>query len=75
MRVGPAIRHVVLIAWAIITLFPIFWMVSTAFKQQPEWAASPPVWIPKDPTLLSFRALFAPDTLREHSRRRSSATR
>lgn len=63
MRVGPAIRHVVLIAWAIVTLFPIFWMVSTAFKQQPEWAASPPVWIPRDPTLLSFRALFAPDTL------------
>lgn len=66
MRPAPVLRHVVLIAWAIVTLFPIFWMVSTAFKQQPEWAASPPVWIPKDPTLLSFRALFAPGTLPQH---------
>lgn len=63
MRAGPVVRHVVLIAWAVVTLFPIFWMVSTAFKSPTEWAASPPVWIPSEPTLLSFRALFAPDTL------------
>jgi multiple sugar transport system permease protein len=68
MRIAPVLRHFVLILWAIVTLFPIFWIVSTAFKTPTEWAASPPVWIPGKPTLLSFRALFAPETLPQHFR-------
>lgn len=68
MKVAPILRHVVLIAWAAITLFPIFWMTSTAFKPPSEWSVTPPVWIPDEPTLLSFRALFAPDTLPERYR-------
>jgi multiple sugar transport system permease protein len=35
-------------------LFPIFWIVMTAFKTADEFMHSPPVWFPAHPTLNSF---------------------
>lgn len=37
-----------------ITLFPIFWMLNTAFKPRAEVLASVPVWLPREPTLRNF---------------------
>lgn len=54
-------RHLVLIAWACICLFPIFWMVSMAFKPPSQWTSTD--WLPSSPTLDNFRALFAPSTV------------
>ncbi|AHD11912.1 carbohydrate ABC transporter permease [Phaeobacter gallaeciensis] len=39
-------------------VFPIFWIVSTAFKPSTEWVAIPPVWISEQPTLDNFNAVF-----------------
>ena len=43
---------------ALITLFPIFWMVSTAFKPNTEWYSLTPHPLPAHPTLANFRAVI-----------------
>jgi multiple sugar transport system permease protein len=53
------IRHALLIAWVAIILFPIFWMVSTSFKDAGEWITWPPHWLPHEPTLYNYRQIFA----------------
>jgi multiple sugar transport system permease protein len=62
-------RHAVLLAWTAIVLFPIFWMVSTSFKDAGEWIAWPPHWLPHTPTLENYRQILAftpPGVGREH---------
>lgn len=39
--------------------FPFFWMVSTSFKPPAEVFATPPAFIPDDPTWDNFQRLFA----------------
>src|SRR5262245_3772688 len=56
MRVG---RHAILLAWAGVIVFPIFWMISTSFKDAGEWVAWPPHWLPHEPTLLNYAQIFA----------------
>ena len=46
---------VLLILW----MFPIFWMVSTSFKDSGEWVTWPPHWLPQAPTLLNYAQIFA----------------
>jgi multiple sugar transport system permease protein len=53
------VRHAILLAWTAIILFPIFWMVSTAFTNSGEWVAWPPHWLPRVPTLHNFAQIFA----------------
>jgi len=53
------VRHVLLIIWALFCLFPIFWMVSTSFKDAGEWISWPPHWLPQDPTVLNYKQIFA----------------
>jgi ABC-type glycerol-3-phosphate transport system permease component len=43
---------------ALVTLFPIFWMVSTAFKPATEWYTLTPHPFPARPTLSNFRAVI-----------------
>jgi ABC-type glycerol-3-phosphate transport system permease component len=38
--------------------FPFFWMVSTSLKPPPEVFATPPAFIPEEPTLDNFTRLF-----------------
>jgi multiple sugar transport system permease protein len=52
-------RHAVLIAWTVFVLFPIFWMVSTSFKDSGEWVSWPPHWVAHDPTMHNYRQIFA----------------
>ena len=58
-RLFPYFRHVVLITWSLIVLFPIFWMVSTSFKGSGEWIAWPPHWLPHEPTLYNYQQILA----------------
>ena len=51
-------RHAVLLAWAIIVLFPVYWMILTSFKDSGEWISWPPNWIPEDSTLNNYRNIF-----------------
>ena len=55
-RIG---RHAVLLAWTAFIVFPIFWMVSTSFKDTGEWVAWPPHWLPHAPTLYNYTQIFA----------------
>lgn len=52
-------RHMALLVWAIFVLFPIFWMVSTSFKDSGEWVSWPPHWVAHDPTMHNYRQIFA----------------
>ena len=58
-------RHAALLSWAIMIMFPIFWMVSTSFKDTGDWVAWPPNWFPSfvgggyEPTLHNYRQIFA----------------
>jgi N,N'-diacetylchitobiose transport system permease protein len=44
------------IAVFVVMVFPVFWMISTAFKSTDQINALDPVWVPLHPTLTHFRA-------------------
>jgi N,N'-diacetylchitobiose transport system permease protein len=39
----------------VVMAFPVYWMVATSLKQGPDVLSFDPVWIPRDPTLASYR--------------------
>lgn len=43
-------------------LAPVAWLVSSSFQSESEITAIPPHWIPHEPTLENFRAIFVADT-------------
>jgi N,N'-diacetylchitobiose transport system permease protein len=47
--------NVVALALFVVMVFPVFWMVSTAFKQDDEINSFTPTWLPLSPTLQHFR--------------------
>ncbi len=53
-----AFRYVVLTFWLMIVAFPMFWMVSTSFKPDREWFATPPVYWSADATLLNYKVVW-----------------
>lgn len=57
-------RYLAVILAVLITLVPIAWMVSMAFKPIAEWSASGAdlTWWPKSPTLDNFRFIFGTST-------------
>ncbi|NIQ39447.1 MAG: ABC transporter permease subunit [Proteobacteria bacterium] len=52
------VRLGVLIIVTTLVLFPVYWMMSTAFKPIDEWLVFPPVWLTIRPTLDNFRSLM-----------------
>ena len=58
-RVRGLTRHAVLLTWTAIIAFPLFWMISTSFKDAGEWVAWPPHWLPYRPTLHNYAQIFA----------------
>lgn len=50
--------YVVITVAIILTLFPLYWLFTTAIKPQPDWLPSSPVWWPKKPILENFIWLF-----------------
>ena len=57
-RLESALLHGVLIAGGIVTLFPLFWMVSASFMSTGEAASFPPHVVPHQPTVAQYRELF-----------------
>jgi multiple sugar transport system permease protein len=53
------VRHAILLSWTAFVVFPIFWMVSTSFKDAGEWVTWPPHWLPQAPTLHNYAQIFA----------------
>jgi multiple sugar transport system permease protein len=58
-KLNKVLRHLFLLAWTIIVLFPIYWMVTTSFKDSGEWVTWPPNWIAEEPTILNYRQIFS----------------
>ena len=58
-RRNRSVRHAILLLWIGFIMFPIFWMVSTSFKDSGEWVAWPPHWLPHAPTLHNYAQIFA----------------
>ena len=58
-RVRRIVRHAILLTWTAIIVFPIFWMISTSFKDTGEWVTWPPRWLPHAPTLHNYAQIFA----------------
>ena len=57
-RISTITRYVVLTFWALIVVFPIYWMVGTSFKPSTEWFAWPPVYFPHPFTLENYMAVW-----------------
>lgn len=55
-RLGQATTYLVLLAGAVITLFPFLWMLATAFKPAPDIYSLD--LIPKHPTLANFQRIL-----------------
>ena len=49
-----ALRYVIAVVALVFFLFPIVWIVLTAFKTPNEFLTTPPVWIPRNPSLVYF---------------------
>lgn len=58
-RIFFAIAYLVASAFAVVSLFPLYWMVTTAIKPPTNVMSLPPDWIPRDVTLDNFREAFA----------------
>jgi len=51
--------HILLVLGAVVTAFPLLWMVSVSFMSPGEAARFPPPLLPSTPTLENYRQLFA----------------
>ena len=54
------IKYTVMTVALIPTLFPLYWMISTAFKPMIEWIPKKAILIPINPTWENFKILFNP---------------
>lgn len=61
-RLFSLVRHVLLLVWTAVTLFPIYWMLITSFKHSGEWVTWPPRWFPHEPTLVNYVKVLTPGT-------------
>lgn len=53
------LRYVIWLIALAFFMFPIFWIVMTAFKSAEEFMHSPPIWVPAQPGLRSFAHTIA----------------
>ncbi|HXF69944.1 MAG TPA: carbohydrate ABC transporter permease [Thermoflexus sp.] len=57
--IGRVTVYLVLLTGSLVMLLPLVWMTSSAFKPLHEVMRIPPTWIPEEPTLDNFHAVFA----------------
>ncbi len=58
-RIFMLFSYIILIGWAVVSLFPLYWMVTTALKPPTVVMSLPPEWIPTSVSLNNFREAFA----------------
>jgi multiple sugar transport system permease protein len=56
------LKHILLIGFGVVAIFPLWWIVSTSFKGVSEVAVWPPLLFSRNPSLIAFTSLwkFAP---------------
>jgi multiple sugar transport system permease protein len=59
--VGGKVRLLVILALLVLVLLPIYWMLNTSFKPQPEIFAMPPTFFPSAFTLLNYGSILFGD--------------
>ena len=60
--VWAVLRHIILLVWVCVVLFPVFWMLLTSFKDAGDWVSWPTRWWPFvdfQPTLFNYHQIFA----------------
>ena len=55
---GRILLHLLIILITIVFLFPLYWMISTAFKANDVLLKIPPEWFPRRPILANFARIF-----------------
>jgi multiple sugar transport system permease protein len=80
-RRGRIIRGIILAAASLVfasyVLMPVAWLVSSSFQTEREIVSKPPHWIPHQPTLQNFAAIFSAEEKKvtyETRRKRDPAT-
>lgn len=58
-RIFMVVAYTILISWAVVSLFPLYWMVTTALKPPSVVMSLPPEWIPTSVSLNNFYEAFA----------------
>lgn len=58
-RAGLCARLIILSILAIVSLFPMYWMILTAFQPRALTLAFPPGFLPSEATVANFKELFA----------------
>lgn len=53
------VAYLVLTSWAVVSVFPLYWMVTTALKPPSAVMSLPPEWIPSSVSLNNFYEAFA----------------
>lgn len=56
--VGAVARHLTLLVFAIICLFPYVWLLLSSFKNSSEILQIPPTFFPRQPSLASYRTIL-----------------
>lgn len=57
-RVAKGITYLVLLIWAVVSLLPVYWMITTSIKASTVLMAFPPQWIPNPISFDSYATLF-----------------
>lgn len=52
------VSNILVLVFALISLFPVYWMFSSALKSSESITAMPPEWIPKNPSFANYIQLF-----------------
>lgn len=73
-RLAVAARFMIAVAVLVVALFPVYWMVTMAFKPNVEWTPTTgeTFWVPHDWTLANFTRIFGGE---EGERQASSSRR
>ena len=60
------VRHAILLAWTFFIVFPLYWMLSTSFKDAGEWGVvAAPLVPPHEFTIHNYRQIFTFSALGE----------
>jgi multiple sugar transport system permease protein len=58
-RIRQVIRLLSIVVLLILVLLPIYWMINTSFKRQPEIFRLPPTFVPEEFTFANYAAILA----------------
>jgi multiple sugar transport system permease protein len=57
-----SLRAIAILIFFVFFVFPVYWTINVSFMPESEYFASPPSWVPREPTLKHYRNVFSKDT-------------